>query len=167
MSHLIHHELSHHQRLRERLEAEFPDADEETLGDTLEGISNLAEMLAAVLRSGLDDLALVKALKSRIADMQDRLSRIQSRAEKKRELVASTMEQADIRKLTEADFTVSLRSTRPPLVLTDENEIPEVYWKPQQPKLDRQGLIAALSAGESVPGAMFGNGGMTITVRTK
>jgi len=31
--------------------------------------------------------------------MQDRLSRIQSRAEKKRELVASTMEQADIRKL--------------------------------------------------------------------
>ncbi len=161
MSHLIHHELSHHQRLRERLEAEFPDADEETLRDSLEGISNLAEMLAAVLRSGLDDLALVKALKSRIADMQDRLSRIQSRAEKKRELVATTMEQADIRKLTEADFTVSLRSIRPPL------EIPEVYWKPQQPKLDRQGLIAALSAGESVPGAMFGNGGMTISVRTK
>ncbi len=167
MSHLIHHELNHHQRLRERLEAEFPDADEETLRDTLEGMTNLTEMLGAVLRSGLDDLALATALKSRMADMQERLSRIQARGEKKRLMVTAAMEQADIRKLTEADFTVSLRPTRPPLVLTDENEIPEVYWKPQQRKLDRQGLIATLSAEDTIPGAMFGNGGMTITVRTK
>ncbi len=33
-------EFTHHQYLRARLEAEFPDADEETLGDTLEGMTN-------------------------------------------------------------------------------------------------------------------------------
>ena len=48
------HELAHHQYLRERLQADFPDADEETLRDTLEGLTNLTEMLSAVVRSQLD-----------------------------------------------------------------------------------------------------------------
>ena len=39
---------------------------------------------------------------------------------------------------------------------------------PQEPpKLDRQGLIAALSGGKEVPGAILGNAPMTISVRTK
>ena len=161
------HELSHHQYLRDKLQAEFPDADEETLRDTLEGMTNLTEMLGAVLRSQLDDLALAAALRARIADMHERLARIDARAGKKRELVTSTMERADIRKITEADFTVSLRPTSPPLVLVNERDIPKDFWKPQPPKLDRQGLIAALKAGRDVPGAALGNGGITISVRTK
>ena len=39
-------ELTHHQYLRSRLEEEFPDADEETLANTLEGRSNPPEMFA-------------------------------------------------------------------------------------------------------------------------
>ncbi len=50
MNQLIQRELSHHQYLRSRLEEEFPDADEETLVDTLEGLSNLPDMLAEVCR---------------------------------------------------------------------------------------------------------------------
>ncbi len=161
------HELSHHQYLRNKLESEFPDADEETLRDTLEGMTNLTEMLGAVLRSQLDDLALAAALRARIADMHERLARIDARAAKKRELVTSTMERADIRKITEADFTVSLRPTSPPLVLVNEHDIPKDFWKLQPPKLDRQGLIAALKAGRDVPGATLGNTALTISVRTK
>ena len=51
------HELSHHQYFRDKLQEEFPDADEDTLRDTLEGMTNLTDMLGAVLRSQLDDLA--------------------------------------------------------------------------------------------------------------
>ncbi len=160
-------ELTHHQYLRERLEADFPDADEECLRDTLEGLTNLTDMLAEVLRSALEDQAFVTALRSRIGDMQARLSRIEERARKKRDWVCSVMERADVRKLTEPDLTVSLRPSRAPLVLTDEEVIPEGYWKAQAPKLDRQGLIAALSAGRDVPGALLGNAPMTISVRTK
>ncbi len=163
----LSHELSHHQYLRDKLQEEFPDADEETLRDTLEGMTNLTDMLGAVLRSQLDDLALTAALRARIADMQERLARIDARAAKKRELVISTMERADIRKITEADFTVSLRPTPPPLMLVDETEIPEDFWKPQPPKLERQGLIAALKTGRDVPGAILGNSALTISVRTK
>jgi hypothetical protein len=156
-----------HQSLRERLQTEFPEIDDDALRDTVEGLSNLPEVLAAVLRSHLDDVALTRALRSRLSDMQQRLSRIENRAEKKRALVASVMERADLRKLTEPDFTVSLRPTVPPLMITAEAEIPEKYWKPQPPKLDRKALIAALAAGQAVPGTVLGNGGMTIAVRTR
>ncbi len=152
MNYPIMNELAHHQYLRERLAADFPDADEECLRDTLEGLTNLTDMLAEVLRSALEDQAFGSALRSRIGDMQARLSRIEERARKKRDLVCSVMERADVRKLTEPDITVSLRPSRAPLVLTDEAAIPGDYWKAQAPKLDRQGLIAALSAGRDVPG---------------
>jgi hypothetical protein len=99
--------------------------------------------------------------------MQERLSRIEGRADKKRTLVASVMERADLRKITDPEFTASLRATPAPLVVTAEGEIPSTYWKPQAPKLDRGSLLAALKAGESVPGATLGNGGVTIAVRTR
>ena len=147
MHHPVTHELTYHKHLREQIRNDYPDIDEETLADTLEGLTNLNEMLGAVVRSHLDDMAIIEALKSRTTDMQDRLSRISKRAEKKRELVTSVMEQADLKKLAEADFTVSLRSSSAPLVVTEEESIPEPFWKPQSPKLDRQGLIAALKSG--------------------
>ncbi len=164
---LLSRELTHHQYLRERLEADFPDADEDTLRDTLEGMTNLTDMLAEVLRSCLEDQSLASALRARMADMQDRLSRFEERARKKRELVTSVMEQAGLKKLMEPDFTVSLRPSRPPLTIIDERAIPGDFWKPQAAKLDRQGLISALGAGRDIPGAVLGNPPMTISVRTK
>ncbi len=160
------HELTHHRYLRERLEATFPDADEETLMDTLEGMTSLTDSLAELLRSSQEDQSLASALRSRMADMQERLSRLDERARKKRELVTSVMEQAGLKKLTEPDFTVSLRPS-PPLTIIDEEAIPGDYWKPQPAKLDRMGLISALSNGRDIPGAVLGNPPMTIAVRTK
>ena len=167
MKHRLVRELSHYAYLRERLVAEFPETDEETLLDTLEGLTDLHEMIAAVTRTRLDDLALTGALKSRIAEMQSRLSRIEYRAEVLKEAVVSTMERAGIRKISEADFTLTLRPTAAPLQITEEDLIPDVYWRPQPPRLDRKGLIEALKDGGAVPGAVLGNGGMTISVRTR
>ncbi len=167
MSHPIYHELSHHQYLRERLKADFPEADDDTLRDTLEGMTNISEMLAEVLRSLLEDQSLAGALKTRMADMQERLSRFEERARKKRELVTSVMEQTDLKKLSESDFTVSLRTSRQPLMIIDEEAIPRDFQKPQPDKLDRLALISALRDGRDIPGAVLGNPSMTISVRTK
>jgi hypothetical protein len=155
------------QSIREQLRAEFPEIDDETLRDTVEGLTNLPRMLASIFRSHLDDVALLAALRARILDMQVRFARIEIRADKKRALVAAVMERADIKKLTEADFTASLRQVPPGLVVLDERAIPEPFWKPQPPKLDRKGLLAALNGGQTVPGAALGNGGTTIAVRTR
>ena len=45
-------------QLRERISINYPQADDETLLDTLEGITDLHEMIAAVIRSALVDEAL-------------------------------------------------------------------------------------------------------------
>ena len=167
MSQPLHHELTHHRYLRERLEAAFPDADEETLMDTLEGMTSLTDSLAELLRSSQEDQSLASALRSRMSDMQERFSRFEARARKKRELVCTVMEEADLKKLTEPDFTVSLRPSRAPLMIIDEAAIPGDYWKPQPAQLDRMGLISALSNGRDIAGAVLGNPPMTISVRTK
>jgi hypothetical protein len=163
----LRQDLTHHRYLRERLEEEFPDADEVTLRDTLEGLTSLTDSLAELLRSSLEDQSLASALRGRISDMQERCARFEDRARKKRELVCTVMEEAEIKKLTEPDFTVSLRPSRAPLMIIDEEAIPGDYWKPQPAKLDRMGLIAALSNGRDIPGAVMGNPPMTISVRTK
>ena len=98
MNPTLQHSLAEHEYLRRRLKAEFPDTDEETLRDTLEGLSSLPEMLACALRSYLDDIALTAALGIRINDMQERISRFEQRAEKKRALITAVMERADLKK---------------------------------------------------------------------
>ncbi len=167
MPHPVLHELTHHRYLRERLEAAFPDADEETLMDTLEGMTSLTDSLAELLRSSQEDQSLASALRGRMSDMQARCGRFEERARKKRELVCTVMEEAELKKLTEPDFTVSLRPARAPLMIIDEEAIPGDYWKPQPAKLDRMGLISALSGGRDIAGAILGNPPMTIAVRTK
>ena len=167
MDQYLSHEFANHQQLAERLRAEFPDVDEDTLRDTLEGLSNLPEMIGAVVRSELEDRALAKGLKGRIAEMEQRLGRFEDRAGKKREMAREAMESADIQKITEPDFTVSLRSVQPPLVIVEEKEIPQEFWRPQAAKLDRQKLRLALGSSKGVPGAVFGNAGRTLSVRTK
>lgn len=160
-------ELAEHEVLRAELKAVFADIDDETLRDTLEGISSLPEALAAVIRAYMEDLTLAAALGMRISDMQQRLARFEARAEKKRALVTQVMERAELRKLQEPDFTVSLQAVPPGLVVSDETAIPTAYWKPQPPKLDKKGLLAYLNAGQVVPGVALGNGGTTISVRTR
>src|SRR6266849_3570728 len=117
MNPTLHYSLAEHEYLRQRLKAEFPDADEETLRDTLEGLSSLPEMLACVLRSYLEDIALTAALGIRISDMEERIARFEQRAEKKRALITTVMERADLKKLAEPDFTVSVRATPSSLVV--------------------------------------------------
>ena len=167
MDHKLRKELAHHEYLLDRLRKDFPDADEETLADTASGESNLTDMIGVVVRSMLDDRAFATALRERKSDMQARLERLEQRAEKKRVLVIEVMERAGLKKLTEPDFTASLRAGRPPIVLIDEEAVPAEYWRPQPAKLDKHQLYSALRDGRDIPGAALANAEPTISVRTR
>jgi len=167
MSTPLHIELLRHQLIRDRLLAAYPDLDQETLLDTLEGASGLKEMLSAITRAYLDDRAFDAALKQRLDDMRIRLSRLESATSNKRDLIAAVMGKAELRKVTEPDFTLSLRDVPRGLSVSDEAEIPETYWLPQPAKLDRQAVLRDLRGDVVIPGAALNNGGKTISVRTQ
>ena len=160
-------EVPKYQLLRQRLLSEYPNIDEETLADTLEGITDLHEMIAAVIRSALVDEALHAGLRFRVDDMKERLSRLELRAAKKRELALVAMTETGLTKLEQPDFTASARAGSPALVVIAEDRIPEAYWLPQPPKLDRQAILGELKRGIEIPGAQMSNPKPVLTVRTK
>jgi hypothetical protein len=159
-------ELRIYLSLRKRVLAELPNIDQETLADTLEGITDLREVLAAIIRSATDDEALAAGLSTRLSDMKARIERFETSAKRKRELALKAMNEAEIPKLLVADFTASLRHGSPTLEVIEETKIPAAYWKPQPPKLDRQGLLTALKGGTAVEGAVLEPPRLQLSVRT-
>jgi hypothetical protein len=160
-------ETAKYLQLRERIVLSYPEVDDETLTDTLEGITNLHEMIAAVIRSALVDEALHAGLRSRVDDMRERLSRFELRASKKRQLALEAMTQVGLSKLEQPDFTAFTRAGSPALVVVAEEKIPGAYWLPQPPKLDRQAILGELKRGTEIRGAEMSNPKPVLSVRTK
>lgn len=160
-------EAARHDNFKQQLLVGFPDIDEETLADTLEGLTGLNEILAAVIRSALEDEALTDALGQLIASMRARQGRLEKRSQAKRALALKCMTEGGPSKLLAPDFTATVKSSAPSLELIAEDDIPAAYWKPQPPKLDKLGLLAALKAGTVIDGVALVQGKPQLTVRTK
>jgi hypothetical protein len=157
----------HYRAIRDRLRAEDPQIDEQTLADTVEGLTDLHQILSAIIRAALADEALANGLKGRIAEMEDRLRRLQDRACKRRQIARDVMVELDLKKLKAPDFTASIRPGIPALMVIDEAAVPSIYWEPQEPRLNRQGLVADLKQGAEVTGVALSNPEPVLSVRTK
>jgi hypothetical protein len=153
--------------VRERIRAQDPQIDDETLADTVEGLTDLNEILAAIVRAALADEALAVGLKGRMAEMEERFQRLQERAAKRRQVVKDTMVELDLKKLTAPDFSASVRPGMPALLVIDEAAVPSIYWEPREPRLDRQGLLAELKQGAEITGVTLSNPEPVLSVRTK
>ena len=163
----LKNELQLYHRLRERLVEHLPHIDDETIRDTLEGITDLHEMIAAVIRSALVDEALQAGLRTRLEEMRQRLARLEERGANKRQLAFDAMSEVGLAKLQQPDFTASTRPSSPSLVIIAEGAIPSSYWVPQPPKIDRQSLLGELKRGGEIPGVQLSNPKPVLVVRTK
>jgi hypothetical protein len=153
--------------IRDRIRAEDPTIDEQTLADTVEGLTDLHEIVAAIVRAALADEALATGLKGRIAEMQDRLARLQDSAAKRRQIAKDVMIELDLKKITAPDFTVSIRPGTPALMVIDEAAVPSIYWEPREPRLNRQGLVNDLKQGAEISGVALSNPEPVLSVRTR
>ncbi len=153
--------------IRDRIRAEDPQIDEQTLADTVEGLTDLHEIVTAIIRSALTDEALATGLKGRVAEMQDRLERLQDRASKRRQIAKDVMVELDLKKLTAPDFTASIRPGTPALMVIDEAAVPKIYWEPREPRLNRQELASDLKQGAEITGVTLSNPEPVLSVRTR
>jgi hypothetical protein len=153
--------------LRDRIRTDDPTIDEQTLADTVEGLTDVHEILTAVIRAALADEALVDGLKGRVGEMEERLARLQDRAAKRRQMAKDAMIELDLKKLTAPDFTASIRAGTPALMVIDEAAVPSIYWEPREPRLNRQGLVSDLKGGAEITGVSLSNPEPTLSVRAR
>jgi hypothetical protein len=153
--------------IRDRIRAEDPQIVEQTLADTVEGLTDVHDIVAAIVRAALADEALAIGLKNRIAEMQDRLARLQDCALKRRQIAKDVMLELDIRKIIAPDFTVSIRPGMPSLLVLDEAVVPSIYWQPVAPRLNRQGLLNELKDGADIKGVTLSDPEPVLSVRTR
>src|SRR5689334_4266543 len=153
--------------IRDRVLAADPQIDEQTLADTVEGLTDLHEIVAAIVRAAVGDEALAAGLKGRIAEMQDRLERLQDCAAKRRQIAKDVMLELDIKKITAPDFTVSIRPGLPALQVLDEAAVPSIFWQPVAPRLKRQELLTELKGGGQIEGVALSNPEPILSVRVR
>ena len=123
-------------------------------------------MIARFIREGREDEAMAAALDAMMKDMGERKARFKSRADRKRGIALSLMHAIGERKIERPDFTASIRSVPPKVEIIDEAALPDVLCKVTRSP-DKAAIKEALARGVQVPGAELGNGGESLTVRTK
>jgi len=153
--------------IRDRIKAEDPQIDDQTLEDTVEGLTDVHEIVAAIVRAALADEALATGLKGRISEMQDRFGRLQDCAAKRRLIAKDVMVELDLKKITAPDFTVSILPGMPSILVLDEAAVPSIYWEPREPRLNRQELLNELKDGAEIQGVALSNPEPVLSVRTK
>jgi hypothetical protein len=157
----------HFRALRDRLRSEDPNIDEQVLADTIEGLTDLHEIIIAIMRSALDDESRIAALKCRIIDMQARLVRFQERASKRRQIARDVMTELGLKNILAPDFTISLRPGIPALVVVNEDAVPGNYWISGEPRLNRQKVTNELKEGADIEGVMLSNPAPVLSVRVR
>ena len=162
---IFENEVTRFTEIRRRICELYPEIDEQTLADTLEGATNLNEAIEALVSAAVDDEMLADALKWRIDQMQKRFKRLYESASAKRQAVTEAMQTSDLRKLTFAEFTVSLRKAARSVVIEHSDEIPAQFWLEQGPKFDKEAVRKSLLSGSNIPGASLSAERLVLSVR--
>src|SRR5580765_1112896 len=129
--------------VKEKVRADDPQIDERTLADTVEGLTGLTDLLAAIVRAARKDEADMAALKITIDEMTARYSRFKDRAARRRQIVRNAMDGVGMKTLTMPDFTASLGKGPVHLVVIDEERIPPEFFQMFR-QLDKNAVSAAL-----------------------
>lgn len=133
--------------------------DEQAIADTIESLQWPIEVKAENTMFVVRDCQFkVQALDSEI----ERLSAMRERfAKKETDLLAyihTCMQAAGIQKMTTSSFSLAQQKNPPSVEIFDERQIPATYMRTPEPKPvvpapDKKAILAALKAGEAIPGA--------------
>lgn len=152
--------------IRTKLLEQMPELadDPECLLDTLEGITDLHDQLAALVRSAVNDEMLAGGIDEHMSKLQERKSALKDRARRKRQIALHHMEDLSIKKLVAPDLTVTRKLVPPSVIITDEAQIPDRLMRVKR-EPDKTAIKSELQMGSIVPGATLSNGSETLQVK--
>ena len=159
--------------LKTRLaEAYSLEDDDAALLDTLEGASPIQDIIIKMCRDAKLAEAYAEAMKAIIADNAARKKRHETRAEKLRELAVWAMQEISLKKIEEADLTISQRTGEKKLIVTTDADIssPERFTRMKEVySWDREALRVAVESGDqqAMAIAYLDNAFPILTIRTK
>ncbi len=138
------------------------DLDEQTVIDTLDGLSGDLEVKATNVAAFARNLeASADAIKGAEAQMAARRKAIEKRAESLRRYLKDNMERVGILKIESPQFCLSIKKNPPAVHVEAADLVPEEFMKespPPPPYLDKKAVSEALKAGRDVPGCRLEQG---------
>jgi Mu-like prophage host-nuclease inhibitor protein Gam len=152
--------------LRDRLLTDMPELadDPECLFDTLEGITDTKEQLAALVRSAMNDEALLGGIDVYLKKLADRKAHFAERAKRKRAIALHYMIDLNLKNLTVPDLTVTRRLIPPSVMIIDETKVPDEFMRIKK-EPNKTAIKNALFHGEHVPGTAMSNGSETLAIK--
>jgi hypothetical protein len=153
--------------VRTRLLHEDPDlaADETALRDTLDGETDVFDVIRQLARFALEAEAMAEVCGARADAIMARGKRFRAREQYARQAIFGMMEALGEKKVENPEFTLSLRAGRPGVVITDETAIPDHFMRVTR-EPDRAAIGAALKAGQVVDGAELQNGMPSLAIKS-
>ena len=150
------------------LEADPQMRDDDALFlDMLDGEGGDAlDLLRAALRASLDADTQARACKGRIGQLAERQRRHEARAEALAAAVHRAMRDLGLPRLRDPEFTASRREGGERVEVADPALLPPAYVRTRQ-EPDKAALLAALKAGQAIPGAALARGDETLTVKVR
>lgn len=143
-------------QLRELQQIDADDVDEQTMLDTLEGLSGEVQQKSvqvAMYCANLDTFA--GNVEEAAKRMKDRAARIQRKADQVRGYLQTMMEAAQITKIEAPEFTLKIVKNPPALHIAEGAVIPDEFKvtpPAPAPYADKAAIKAAIKAGRHIDG---------------
>lgn len=129
------------------------------LHDTMDSIKDAfdvkVENYVKVIKSLQGD---ENALKSEIKRLQDRLKTNQNNQKRMKEVITNQMDETGSERIKTPMFTIWTQNNPTSIEVLDESHIPDAFYDPQPPKLNKKFLKDSLESGNEIEGVRLTQG---------
>jgi hypothetical protein len=124
--------------------------------DMIEAETSALELIDKLVEAEREAKFLIDGVGEAIDHFQRRRERFDARRAALRNYIKQIMEAANLKKVECPAATVSISAGRPRVVIIDESQIPDAYWRIKR-EPDKDAIGTTLKALRDVPGATLSN----------
>lgn len=171
MTNSIGHSLNIYLLIKDHIAKEYDlEHDDPALLDTLEGITDLQEIITLTCRAIKDTQAQQNGLQTIIDANNERMARLERRCKGLRAAVSNAMQESGLTKIMAPDMTIGQQKGCAKVFVTEDDalNLPAEYRKEKTTySPDKEAIKDALDRGETLSFAHISNGDPILTIRTK